>query len=126
MSKKNNDYLINIFRLLIILLVAIIFGVYISENFSNNVANVDPIVDMLYPTRKLDNFCEKQGLIPAYMPQKCMNRNGHTDELSNCRCMDKTNTYCEICYKDIHHITNLKKYEKQLKKKFPYMQYKNN
>ena len=62
MSKKNNnDYLINIFRLLVILLVAIISGAFISENFNSNtsnvphVANVDPIVDMLYPTKNLDN-----------------------------------------------------------------------
>ena len=123
MSKKNNDYLINIFRLLIILLVAIIFGTYISENYSNTVANVDPIVDMLYPTKRLDKHCEKKGFIPAYMPQKCINKQGQTDEFSNCRCMDKTNTYCEICYKDIHHITDINVYEEELKKNYPWIHY---
>ena len=59
------------------------------------------------------------------MPQKCLHRNGQTDELSNCKCMDPTNTYCVVCYDDIHHITNLKKYEKGLKKNFPYMHYQN-
>ena len=124
MSKKNSDYLINIFRLLIILLVAIIFGAYISENFSGTVANVDPVVDILFPTKSLDKFCENKGLRPAYMPRKCLQRNGKIDQLSNCKCMDPTNTFCEICYADIHHVTNLKDYEKELKHDFPYMHYK--
>ena len=123
--KYNRDYLLNLIRLLTILFVGLLIGAQYFENYSNkeeNVANIDPMVDMLYPTKKLVNECEKLGHYPpSYMPMKCIRKDGTIDQLSNCKCVDKTHSYCSICYPEIHHVEPSKK---ELSKEYPYMQYK--
>jgi hypothetical protein len=53
----------------------------------------------LYPTRDLQDECEKDGLKPAFMPTIC--QIGDTlNAYANCKCVD-SNGKCKTCYPDI-------------------------
>ena len=119
----NRKILRTIVRLLIILFVVLVLGNRIRENYSNNkVTNVDPVVSLLYPTQGLQHECKKLGHYPpSYMPMKCFRRNGKIEQKQNCKCMDKTGTYCTVCYPPIVHSEPS---QQELQHKYPYMAYK--
>jgi len=122
--KKNREYILSIIRLLILLLIVLFVGMQYYENYTNqqpNVANIDPIVDILYPTKKLEKECYDMGHYPpSYMPMKCIKQDGTINQLSNCKCVDSTHSYCTSCYPEIHHVEPS---EEELRQEYPYMQY---
>ena len=87
-----------LFICLFLLIIVIIFLSMIKNNqnkeyFSNNEDNY------LYPIKNLSPICEKEGLLPSYMPKACY-LDGKLDSYANCKCEDKEGN-CKICYPKI-------------------------
>ena len=108
--KQSRDHGWLLFLLLIIFLVAVLSYLNIVEPFANDNAenlgneltkfdNEEPKGPYLFPTRKLQGECEKEGLKPAFMPKTCF-VDGTLNEYSNCKCEDE-NGNCKICYGEI-------------------------
>ena len=114
----------NYFYYLLILLF-VISGISVMlniEKFVNNVSNIDETVNILYPTKNLEEICKKKNNSkPAYMPTQCINKDGSVNNKANCECMDNTNSYCTSCYSDIKHIELT---SEELNNEFSHMSYK--
>lgn len=53
----------------------------------------------LYPIKGLQSICEKEGLLPSYMPKACF-VDGNMNSYANCKCEDDRGN-CKICYPTI-------------------------
>ena len=105
---KNKSTLVKGLIIIIVAFLFIMVLLYIKhindrqdfiESFNNNV-NVDKLNDKyLYPIRGLQSICEKDKLLPSFMPKACY-VNGNLNSYSNCKCEDEKGN-CKICYPEI-------------------------
>jgi hypothetical protein len=97
---KNNKYYYILIIIFVILLFIILFKIInkYNENFENSVDNKIEN-NYLYPLKGLTIFCEKEGLMPSYMPKVC-SIDGKINSYANCKCQDEKGN-CKLCYETL-------------------------
>ena len=88
-----NKYTIIFLVIILILVILWLFYYKSVESFSNRDDNY------LYPIKGLTGICEKENLLPSYMPKACY-VDGKMNTYANCKCEDKEGN-CKICYDTI-------------------------
>lgn len=96
-NKINNIYLL-IFAIFIIIILFYVFTLNTQENYINikPLSNDTTNDNYLYPIKKLQPICSKEGLKPSYMPKACF-IDGKMNSYANCKCEDNKGN-CKICY----------------------------
>lgn len=94
-----------IFSIILILLIIILLWIIYNkkyENFQNQEDNQNNN-QYLYPIKKLQPICKKEGLKASYMPKACY-VDGVMNSYANCKCEDEKGN-CKICYPTIERDT---------------------
>ena len=94
---------------IIIILIILICGLFLykKDQYEHYISivpnNSKNDTSYLYPIKKLQPICKKEGLKPSYMPKACY-VDGKMNSYANCKCEDEKGN-CKICYPTIEKDT---------------------